>query len=293
MITRDDGHEYRLGRGNWRAFDHPLDDIFEAAEQWRQKLDGVERPWLCWSVNSDWCLVQQKMVSIVGWTPIVGNDPRAGKPKLLGNSIYIDFNKNFNFVSLFPHFVLEFVFLYSDRLAFWHSDLLIRELKMRQVAELFGGLKDGEMAAVIARGGLRNVLRPRFHRYWELLGCTTRGASLDQFNKGCGWWMHFYDHPMCQESAERARRAKYNWEYGTGIMYWARRYGGKVHSLSERFIKEGHCTRINNSNYVPASPVNYARDLSKDLVQNYDLLNVCERLQLTPFLSSTLHARGG
>ena len=54
LARTDDG---RAGTGNWHAFQRPLDDVYRAAEAWRQEMAGVERPWLCWNVNDDWCLI--------------------------------------------------------------------------------------------------------------------------------------------------------------------------------------------------------------------------------------------
>jgi hypothetical protein len=58
-----------VGTGNWKAYTLPLELMFTAAELWKQQLEGVEKPWLCWNVSGRWCLLQQKLVRHVGWTP--------------------------------------------------------------------------------------------------------------------------------------------------------------------------------------------------------------------------------
>src|SRR3974390_2331265 len=107
---------FRLGMGNWNAFKLPLEKVERAAERWKAIAGGVERPWLCWNVDDDWCLVQQRLVTAAGWTPLVGNDPRLPQPRLLTNSVFIDFNADFGFPTMWMHFPLEFAFMFVDRL---------------------------------------------------------------------------------------------------------------------------------------------------------------------------------
>lgn len=260
----------------------PLDDVLAVAEGWGHHLRGVSKPWLCWHVDKDWSLVQQAMVVDVGWTPVVGGDPRAGRPPVHRQAVAIDFNHGLDLPAMSPMFVLEFIHMFADRLAFWHSDLLIRPEKMMVLASLFDDLCDGEMAAVISYGGWRNFLRYRGHRYWELVGCSTRGASSDQFHKGCGWWMNFAHHPNTPTNkSERERRQKYYWDHGVGIMYWSRRYRRRVVAIKQSFVDEGHCTRINKKNYQSNSPNNSKRNLSNDLSKNFDLKKVCSSLNLS------------
>src|SRR3954468_5149670 len=86
---------YRFGTGNWRSFAYvpfTLDELLEVSQSWGHQLRGVELPWLCWNVDADWCLVQQKLVALAGWTPVVGWDPRVGPPELIRGAIPIDFN---------------------------------------------------------------------------------------------------------------------------------------------------------------------------------------------------------
>ena len=267
----------KIGTGDWTAFHRPLDEITAAAADWKNALGGVERPWLCWNINDEWSLVQQRLVLAVGWTPVVGWDPVCMKSPqtLLPGSVPIDFNARFAFPVMWPHFPLEFAFMWAPRLAFWHSDLLVRIDTMKHLARQFEGLADGEIAAVPSMGkGLRDRLKRKMHRYWELIGCTTRGASEDQFRHGCGWWRNFAEHPNTPPG-EIASRAKYYYESGVGVMYWKRKYGRPVVDIPEKSVSEGHCTRIGNSQYVIDE--NKGRELSL----NFDLAEVVRRLGLT------------
>jgi hypothetical protein len=268
-----------IGTGDWNAYTLSLDRINTAAAGWKRCLSGVERPWLCWNVSHRWCLLQQKLVRRVGWTPVVGFDPRVGMPPLISEAIGIDFNADFHFPIMWPHFPLEFAFLFAPRLAFWHADLLCRISLMKDLAQLFSSLRRGTMAAVLDRGGLRNLLSFRTHRFWELCGCTTAEASADQFRVGAGWWRHFSQHPSCKDPAERAKRRAYSYDSGVGILYWRNVYNGSVIDIGIRRVKEGHCSEIGAAKYIPgpnhASP---RRDLSSELDQNYSLDDVAQRL---------------
>jgi hypothetical protein len=258
--------------------------IQAAAETWRSLLKGVERPWICWNVDPDWCLLQQRLVSQFGWTPVVGGDPRAPMPSLVREAIYIDFNSELKFPTMWMHFPLEFAFLFVDRLAFWHSDLLVRREKLQPLAEMFAALPDGSMAVTEPRRRLSQIFKPKSLRYWELIGCTTKGASRSQFENGCGWWMNFADHPNCPNEQERRRRKGFYWDHGVGIRYWAKNCGGKVVTIKEDLVAEGHCTRIGNRNYQRLSPDNAARFLPKELRHNFDVVDVCRSLGLESLL---------
>lgn len=278
---------YRAAKANWGAFKLPMNDVCRHVEVWRTALEGVEKPWLCWSVNSEWSLVQQRLVRAVGWTPVVGFDPRAGRPETIPEAVVVDFNAGFGFPAMHMVFPLEFVFLFADRLAFWHSDLLVREQTLHGLADQFSALEDGWVSAVDDRGSVISRLRGHTPRYWELVGCTTRSASRDQFERGCGWWRHIAEHPNCPQGREQERRQKIGYDHGVGIYYWSKYYGGKVQGVPESLVAEGHCTRIKNTNYERQSPEDERRDLSKDLPHNYDLSEVCGRLGLSQFLVSS------
>ncbi len=257
-----------------------------ASGSWAEKLHGVQFPWLCWNVDSQWCLVQQRMVTAVGWTPVVGFDPRAGEPPLVEGAILVDFNRGLDFPSMSMMFPLELTFLFAPRLAFWHSDLLVRKPLFVDLASSFRTLKPGLTAAVDLRARwYRRLLGEKRGRYWELIGCTTREASRAQFETGCGWWRHTSAHVNCPNESERQARSRYTHDHGSGILIWEERHGGLVQPISAKPLDEGHCTRIGNKRYQPQSPTDHRRDLSKDLSHNYDLKEVCAALGLAEFLS--------
>ncbi len=275
-----------IGTGNWKGFQgYPLERVFVVAELWKTQLEGVERPWLCWNVSPRWSLLQQRLVKSVGWTPVIGFDPRIGPPPLEPGSILIDFNQHFGFPVMWPHFPLEFLFLYAPRLAFWHADLLCRPEVMKQLAESFTALRDGEMSAVLDRGGRRNYLNFKSHRFWELCGCTTRAASENQFYNGTGWWRFFDRHIKCVRPEERARRAGYSYDSGVGILYWKNNYRGCVKPISIHLVKEGHCSEIHMLKTYQEAPNHRTalRDLPSELDRNYSLDEVVRRLGLREF----------
>ncbi len=281
VLTRRDGL-IRGARGNWDAFPYSIDQVKQMTASWRDALRGVEKPWLCWNVSERWCRLQQRLVLGAGWTPVIGSDPRTPPPPVEPGAIPVDFNAGFKFPVLHPVVPLEFVWLYAPRLAFWHSDLLCREETVAYLARTFESLKDGEVAAVPDRRGLRYIFQPNKHRYWELACCVTAGASRDQFEKGSGWWRHIHMHPNCPEDErEKARRRKVFYAHGGGVMYWKRRYGGRVVELDARRVEEGHCTSINNPNYKHEPG---QRNLPVSLDANYDIEEVARRLGIAHLL---------
>jgi hypothetical protein len=257
------------GTGNWYAFNVPWEHVEAAAEQWRASVRGEKKLWLCWNVNDSWCLLQQKLVREVGWTPVVGWDPMCGvgRPPLVPGALAVDFNSTLGIASLFMHVPLELAFLWiEDRLAFWHSDLVLPRAKMRWLADRFDRLQGDEMAAVFSYGGLRNLFRFSAHRYWELAGCTTRGASRSQFDHGSGWWKNVAYHPNAPRDADEQRRRKALFrEHGVGIRYWQRRYGGKVHALSERRLASGHFSATTVPDYRRAPTKSEEMEINFDL----------------------------
>ena len=273
---------YILGTGHWEAFNHlgiTMEDVETAARPWAAALAGIKRAWLCWNVDPDWCVVQQKLVREIGWTPVVGFDPRVGPPPLVEDAVCIDFNEHFKLPTMWMHFPMEFVFLFCDRLAFWHADLLVQRDKLRTIAAKFAELPDGVSAAVAPNEGRLAFLSPKRRRYWELIGCSTRSASRRQFEDGCGWWMNFWMNPN-NDAYMRTKRSEYYYDSGSGIRYWHRHCGGKVELIPEKFIAEGHCTRIGRKNYIEGSPNNSKRNLSLELNQNFNLIDVCKKLNL-------------
>ena len=281
---QDEQYRYRLGKADWYRFDIPLEKIFAACEEWKKALSGIEYPWLCWNVDPDWCEVQQRLVQAVGWTPVVGTDPRADAPRIIGDSIFIDFNKNFRLPLMVMHFPLEFVFLFAPRLAFWHSDLLCRLPLLKQHAELFASLPDGELAAVKEYGGKRGLLNKKRRRFWELIACTTAGASNDQFENACGWWKSYYDHPNYINEKERVKRKQYFYDHGGGIYYWHKFYGGKVHKIPLKPLVEGHCSVTSKQDYKRLSPRDARRNICQELSANFNLAEVCRKLDIEEFL---------
>ena len=269
------------GTGNWARFDVTMDIVEAATAKWHEQVDGIAKPWLCWNMNNEWCLLQQKLVSEVGWTPIVGWDPNCGvgKPELVEGAVAIDFNEILNFPALFNHVPLELVFLWTDTLAFWHADLLLPRHKMEKAALIFDRLANGEMAAVKSYGGLRNFFKFSHHRYWELLGCTTALASEDQFNNGCGWWRNFSSHVNVKKGSEEyLLREKYYNDHGVGIRFWEKYYKGKVISISERWVKEGHFSVIGTKNYIRGA------NKSEEMILNFDLEDIARRFGIQDLL---------
>lgn len=228
-------------------------------------------------------MLQQRLIQQVGWTPVLGYDPRSGPPTVLDGSVLINFNEDFGFKVMWPHFPMEFAHLFTERLAFWHADLLCRMEVMEKLSEMFEALPDGSAAAVPNVGGRRNLLRFRHHRYWELIGCTTRGASQSQFDHGTGWWRYINHHPSCTDPAERRRRSKYYYDSGIGIMYWKRKYGGNVVDIPEKLVAEGHCTSINRASYRQVEPGG-ARNLGAEIDMNFDIEEVAQRLGISQLL---------
>lgn len=289
-IEKDVWHT--VGQGNWRAFRAVRFDItrvHHAAHRWAQALKDVKRPWLCWNVASDWCLVQQRLVQLAGWTPVVGFDPRVGPPeRTVAGAVTIDFNDELKLPILYPHFPLEFAFLFCDKLAFWHSDLLIRKELMVKLAKQFETLEDGATIVTRPLPHWAAFLSAHHRRYWELVGCTTRSASRQQFEAGCGWWMAFSEHVNCPNEAEHEKRAKHYWDHGSGIYYWHRYCSGKVIVLDDKNIHEGHFTRIGNPNYkraIPANKPEASRSMSKELADNFELSAACATLDLSDLLT--------
>lgn len=286
-MSQDSKTRVTSGIGNWNGFlesGFTVKDVLEVASEWKAQLDGVEKPWLCWNVNSDWSLVQQRQVESVGWVPIVGYDPRVGPPPLTKNAILVEFNQRFDFLVMYPHFPLEFAFAFAPKLAFWHSDLLLTSASMKKYAALFEGLQDGQLCATVETPGMLDIFKRSQRRYWELLGCTTQAASRSNFDTGCGWWLHFEKHPNCPSSAERLAREKMHWECGVGIHYWSKKYANKIVEIPERQIEDGHFTRIKNKAYVSQSPNDWRRNISKDLVANFDLVEACQKMGVSELL---------
>lgn len=273
----------QIGTGNWQAFPTSrLDDVRAAAVTWRQALAGIERPWLCWCVDDEWCSLQQRLVVQAGWTPVVGTDGNVGRPSLIPEAVFIDFNRELKLPLMWMHFPIEFAFLYSSRLAFWHSDVLPPVSVMKKVAAEFETLEDGQFIGTrIDQVGplwqLRRLLQgkpARYRRWYEVIGCTTEGASRSQFEHGCGWWRHPEHHP----NARRDRLPKSpHWEHGVGIALWEELFGGVARRLTAD-ISPFHYTASSSST---RSPLRGAVDSkSAELKMRVDLEKVVPGLGL-------------
>lgn len=281
---------HKAGSGHWQAFREAgcsIGRIEKAAGRWREMLRGVERPWLVWKVDDEWCTVQQKLVQLAGWTPVVGFDPRGGPPKsTIPGAIVIDFNEGLHFPLLYPHFPLEFMFLFCDRLAFWHSDLLLRKEFIQDLGKKFAALEDGKTIATKPPTGKRHLFSTQHKRYWELVGCTTRAASRSQYEAGAGWWKSFFFHPKCPSVNEFVRRKTYHQDHGGGIFYWHKFCGGDVTVLTDKEIIEGHFTKIGNPKYKrDYNPrENVLRLMGFELSENFNIQSACAKMGLTDLL---------
>lgn len=282
-VTPPPYHIHRAA-GDWEHWGGPLSDIAEAAADWKQQMAGIEKPWLCWNVSSRWCELQQRLVQDAGWTPVVGCDPRSGRPPIIPGAHFVDFNRTLHAPLMYFMFPLDFIHLFCDRLAYWHADLLVRREGVKKLAATFEALVDGEMAAVFDRGGRRNLLRPSRHRYWELAGCTTAGASRALFDAGLGWWRTLWLHPNCPQGVERTQRMQMSYDYGFGIMRWKRRFGGRVVAINQAPLLEGHCTSIGRTDYKRVGPEGDTRNLGREIDLNYDIGEVASRLGIASLL---------
>ena len=284
-----DNLRFSTGKANWKGFQLPLADIFEASKAWKEICEGHNKLWLCWNVDPAWNFVQQKMAKELGWTPLVGGDPRAGKPTLVDGALEIDFNATFGLPMIHMVFAIEFAFLYApEKLAFWHSDLLVRPHKLKKYAGMMNSLKAGDMLVTKPGRGIKQKIRGQQIRYWELLGCTTQSASAHQFEHGAGWMANIMYHPMTPQSPEeKVRRAKQYYDHGAGIHYWANHYkpkSSKITTISEGKLDEGHFSRIRAKNYQKTSPNNARRDLTSELSLNFDLTQEACKLGLERYL---------
>jgi hypothetical protein len=260
----------RAGQGDWEACPFTPTQLLDAAKEWRSQVRGLQSGWLCWNVDADWCFAQQLLVESVGWVPIVGFDPRIGPPnRLTPNALVIDFNRQLKLPIHYPHIPIELAFAWIPKLAFWHADFLANPVQLACFAEQFLKLHNAQIAAVPTRT-LKTLATPKQERFWELLGCTTAAASLDQWENGCGWWMNFWKHP---NYAGGRRSEGFSWDHGGGIRYWEFFCKGRIKEIPLRKIESGHFSVINNPNYVRSTSetAHYHRNLGQELSRNYAL----------------------
>jgi hypothetical protein len=233
----------RIGTGNWEAWSEDISAIEHASLKWKEKLEGVNKPWLCWCLDDDWSILQQKLIKGIGWTPIVGTDSNIKEPTILDGSIHIDFNEDLKLPTMWMHFPIEFAHLFVDKLAFWHSDLLCSEAAMKEYAYIFENLPDGEIAAVKHLHGWFGLKERHKNHYGELIACTTKSASKSQFVNGCGWWRNINEHPNYKKEVVGGNKVYY--EHGKGIWIWEKHFGGKITSLKVN-EHDGHASaRVN------------------------------------------------
>jgi hypothetical protein len=220
-----------LGTGCWESWGPQLGPLESAIEDWATQLTNIEKPWLCWSVLDRFCRIQQRLTMEFGWTPVVGWDPRGEKPTILPGSVPWDVNRTLGLPTIWGHFPVEFVYRFAPRLAVWHSDLLLSRKNMEQIVRVFDSLDDGETAAYRPRGWRFRKTQP----CPGLAACNTRGASQDQWEKGCGWWRWYIKHP----NFPGASRDESDWDSVRGIFYWQKHYGGRVRRVFPD--ERGHC----------------------------------------------------
>jgi hypothetical protein len=187
----------------------------------------------------------------------VGYDSHTSVPPVERGAILIDFNARLKLPAMSPLFPLEFAHVWvPSHLAFWRTDLLVDPKMMRKLADRFANLPDNWMAAVTPMlgllGGLRAWLK-RELRYCELIGCTTRTASQNCWDKGCGWWSGWPWHPS-NSAEEHKHRKKFCCDNGAGIHYWHKFCAGNIDLIPERDVAEGQFSGIGgpNSNLADA-----------------------------------------
>lgn len=267
IIQKESG---RMGTGNWDAFPFELlNTVYDVAKKWGEKLKNIEKPWLCWGVQDDICQIQQKLVMEMGWTPVVGHDTNI-VPTVLDGSFYIDFNEGFNFDHMRMYFPLEFVFLFVDKIAFWHSDFLMSIEDMQYCVEKFEFLGKDEMAMVWNRGRLFGLRDRHANKWYALVGCTTRDASRKQFDLGCGFWRHIEKHPNFKK--EDYRREPF-YDHEIGVTNWQKKYKGHIVRL--KLSTRGHMT---------SRECKHSFSKEEDLTNNFNLVNVCKQLGIDHYL---------
>lgn len=266
------------------AVEIQVESLLGEVSGWAGHFSDIRYPWLCWNIQSDWCYVQQRLVSDQGWTPVVGFDPRVGPPRRVASGArVIDFNQVLGLPLLQFQFVVEFAFLFCERLAFWHSDLLCRPRKMARLAERFRRLDQGAIAMVDQKTLKQRVLGGQ-RRFFELAGCVTRDASRHNFETGCGIWRNFAYHPNCPSEEEFVRRRSCYWDHGSGVKYWRDHYGGPVDRIPEWWLNEGHFSRLRLRGFKPVSSAGIDRHSGHDLEANVDLRQACAKLGLKGYI---------
>jgi hypothetical protein len=282
QLTREHG---KIGTGNWEAFPKDrLPEIFDSAAQWKAKLAGVERPWLCWCVDEEWCYLQQQLVAAVGWTPVVGTDGQNPSPRLTKESVFIDFNAQLRLPAMWMHFPLDFVHHFCGRLAYWHSDVLPPVSIVRRLAEQYETIEDGEIIGIPKPGGplqwlnrLKKGKKPFYKSWTETAGCTTAGASRSLWESGVGWWRNPQKHP---NASPLVVKKDPHWEHGVGIWFWEKYFGGRLRPLCVKVEPWHYCPR--HKGYIRRRDQNKKILDSKqeELRRSFDLKQIAETLEL-------------
>lgn len=269
--------EGEVGTGCWKAWCLGMKPIEEAAREWEREFRRIEYPWLCWNIHDRWCILQQKLVTLTGWTPVVGCDTNIDNPTILPGSVYVDFNKILKLPMIQMQFPLEFVFLFTKRLAYWHSDFIASIPDMQKFSAVFKSLRDGEMAATWTLRGIIGFKFRKLNRIFELIGCATANASREQFELGCGWWRNNSFHPNFRE--KDFKKSPY-YDHGMGVTIWHKKYGGKVIDLNPN-EKRGHA-----SNYLLKQQPKKANHRSKvqDMTEYYNLDEMAANLGIAHLL---------
>ena len=283
--TADLRSDLHVGTGNWKYFPvQALDEVLAAADDWQRQCAGTARPWLCWCVDEEWCVLQQRLVAACGWTPLVGSDGRFPRPPLVPGAVFVDFNERLRLPIMYMHFVIEWAFRFADVLAFWHSDVLPPVSMMKQIAAEFETIMPGEYVGVrhnanwpmrwrrLAKG-YRRWTHINAHRWFEVVGCTTRQASQQQFECGCGIWHNIHLHP---NATQRIKNIVPFWEHGVGVWYWERYFGGRARELT---------VNIHPYHYVAKGAKRVLDDKgvwfkSRELRENYNVTELKAKLGL-------------
>lgn len=282
MLTPSIREEGRIGSGNWDAFPHErIFQVYKAAEKWADQLKNIKKPWLCWCLSNQWCILQQRLVHYVGWTPVIGNDTTINDPTVLDGSVYVDFNQELKLPRLHRCFPLEWIFLFTDKLAFWHSDLLLTKKDMEKTAQCFEDLQQGGIAMDWINGSsflMRTIRRMlpigNKNRLFEVLGCNTRTASKYQYENGLGFWRHPEKHPNNVTLPPNYP----HWEHSIGVSLWIKK-NPKNHKSIGVNTAQGHASSWNISKKE-------RRDISKQelLERHEDILYYAKKLRIDDLL---------
>ena len=109
-------------------------------------------------------------------------------------------------------------------------------------------------------------------------GLVDRIARVEADNPGDPAHQTNSSIPSCRDEPERARRRRFSYDHGVGIRYWKRRYGGRVHGISERWVAEGHFGSFSVPGYRQAA------SKSEEMALNFDLQEIGRRFGIEEFV---------